>query len=186
MISVVAVPTLVLVSGVPGSGKTTLAEELGRRVPVPVLCKDAIKEGISLTEGASATFGGPIAQRSFSSLFASANVLVDAGCSLIVEAAFHRSPFATEAASLLAKAAPRVICCKVDATVAAQRYEERALAGGVRRFAHPDELMIERMRSGRFPWDDYDLAPLDLPSLVVDTTNGYAPGLDAIVEFVTS
>ena len=42
------------------------------------------------------------------------------------------------------------------------------------------------MRSGRFDWAAYDLAPLALTTLVVDTTAAYAPGLDEIAEFATA
>ena len=50
-------------------------------------------------------------------------------------------------------------------------------------FAHPDELIIDIMRSGRFDWDAYDLTPLGLGSLVVDTTDAYVPGIDEIADF---
>ena len=175
-----------IVSGIPGAGKSTLAEELGRRLAVPVLAKDVIKEGISRTEGESATYGGSIAERTFASLFECARVLLDARCSLIIEAAFHRWRFEAELAPLLARAEPRLICCAVAASLAARRYEARARAGGPARFAHPDELFIELMQTDQLDWDVYDLEPLDLTSLVVDTTDAYVPGIDEIESFATS
>ena len=181
-----APPRLVIVSGVPGSGKTTLAEELGKRIAIPVLHKDVIKEGISRTEGAAGTHGGSIAERSFASLFECTRVLLDTRCSLVVEAAFHRSRFETDAADLLARSEVRLICCTVATGVAAGRYEERARVGGPARFAHPDELVIQQMRAGQFDWSSYDLAPTGLPSLTVDTTNAYVPGLDEIALFATA
>lgn len=42
-------PLGVLVSGAPGSGKTTLAAELGQRLLVPVAHKDRLREGQGLT-----------------------------------------------------------------------------------------------------------------------------------------
>jgi predicted kinase len=38
---------LVLVNGLPGSGKTTLAVELARALPAPLISKDAIKEAVA-------------------------------------------------------------------------------------------------------------------------------------------
>jgi predicted kinase len=182
----VALPRLVIVSGVPGSGKTTLAEALGTRLAVPVLHKDVIKEGISRTEGAAGTHGGSIAERSFASLLDCARILLDARCSLIIEAAFHRSRFETDAADLFERAEVRVISCTVATEIAARRYEDRARAGGPARFAHPDELVIEQMQSGSFGWDSYDLGPIGLPSLAVDTTDAYVPGLDEIAQYATT
>ena len=38
-------PCLILVTGRPGSGKSTLAEQLGRHLRLPVISRDALKEG---------------------------------------------------------------------------------------------------------------------------------------------
>ena len=41
-----AAPTLVVVSGPPGSGKTTLAHKIAAAVGCPAICRDEIKEGM--------------------------------------------------------------------------------------------------------------------------------------------
>jgi adenylate kinase family enzyme len=47
-------PTLIIVSGPPGSGKTTLAHEIARAVGCPAICRDEIKEGmVHATPGSS-------------------------------------------------------------------------------------------------------------------------------------
>ena len=38
-------PKLVVVSGRPGAGKTTLAKKLGELIKLPVFCRDEFKEG---------------------------------------------------------------------------------------------------------------------------------------------
>jgi adenylate kinase family enzyme len=38
-------PKLVIVTGQPGSGKTTLSKELGKLLYLPVISRDEIKEG---------------------------------------------------------------------------------------------------------------------------------------------
>jgi predicted ABC-type ATPase len=44
---VTPVPTLVVVSGPAGAGKTTLAHEIARAVGCPAICRDEIKEGMA-------------------------------------------------------------------------------------------------------------------------------------------
>ena len=39
-------PTLIVVSGPPGAGKTTLAHEIARAAGCPAVCRDEIKEGM--------------------------------------------------------------------------------------------------------------------------------------------
>jgi adenylate kinase family enzyme len=38
-------PLLVVIAGRPGSGKTTLAHSLARKIGCPAICRDEIKEG---------------------------------------------------------------------------------------------------------------------------------------------
>jgi adenylate kinase family enzyme len=44
-------PTCIIVTGRPGSGKSTLSKKLGRRLCLPVISRDEIKEGYVNTFG---------------------------------------------------------------------------------------------------------------------------------------
>jgi hypothetical protein len=68
------------------------------------------------------------------------------------------------------------------------RYEARALSGS----RHPGHLDLERIEHhranpGQYDWSRYE-SPLDIdvPTMRVDTTDGYRPGFDEIVAFARS
>jgi adenylate kinase family enzyme len=46
MVGAMGIPTLIIVSGPGGSGKTTLAHQLAATLGCPALCRDEIKEGM--------------------------------------------------------------------------------------------------------------------------------------------
>ena len=43
-------PKCIIITGQPGSGKTTLAKKLGERLWMPVISRDEIKEGLADAE----------------------------------------------------------------------------------------------------------------------------------------
>ena len=64
-------PTLVVVSGPAGSGKTTLAHTIARAVGCPAICRDEIKEGmVHTTPGFVAGPGDELTARTLPVFFA--------------------------------------------------------------------------------------------------------------------
>src|SRR3954468_19142214 len=157
-------PTLILVTGPPGSGKTTLAHAVADTLGCPAVCRDEIKEGmVAAAPGFVAAPDDPLTRRTFGVFFAVLELLLRAEVTTVAEAAFQDQRWQTGLRSLLALADLRVIRCRVDDDVAAARLRSR-LRREVRRAAHADRDQLDAPPAP-FAW-----LALDVPSLDVDTS----------------
>jgi predicted kinase len=148
---------LIVVSGAPGTGKSTLAHALGRAIGCPVISRDEIREGI--------VHAGTPDDRYLHTYWTfreMVQMLMQAGVTHIAEAAFQDHNWRP----LLDLGPTRVIRCVADPEVARRRVVVRA--------AHPGRPIGVR------EWKPIEA---DRPTLIVDTTDGYSPGLDEIVAF---
>lgn len=173
-----ALPTLVVVSGPTGTGKTTLAHRLAAAIGCPAICRDEIKEGMVHTAGPGfvAAPGDELTMRTLPTFFAVLDLLLSAGATTVAEAAFQDRVWRPRLAPLQRLARLRIVQCTVDTDVALARAVGRDRHNPTRRaHAHPGTVAHGT---------DFDRVSIDAPTIEVDTTDGYRPDLAAIVDFV--
>ncbi|HZC27804.1 MAG TPA: AAA family ATPase, partial [Actinopolymorphaceae bacterium] len=177
-------PTLVVVSGPGGSGKTTIAHEIARAVGCPAICRDEIKEGmVHATPGFVPAVSDPLTMRTFPTFFGVLQLLLDAGVTVVAEAAFQDRLWRQGLAPVAALADLRIVHCVVDAAVAHARMMRRTTDNPLRR-AHVDgheQVDVDERRRAHVA---FDRVSLDVPTLTVDTSDGYNPSLQEIVTFI--
>jgi predicted kinase len=182
MSGVGGLPTLVVVSGPGGSGKTTLAHLVAGAIGCPAVCRDEIKEGmVHATPGFVPSPGDALTQRTVTTFFGVIELLLRAGATLVAEAAFQDPLWRSGLDPLADLADIRVLRCTVSPELARARMTAR-LAGDPRRgAAHADLDALEVSRAAEGPFEHVRLA---VRTLCVDTTSGYRPALEEIVAFI--
>jgi hypothetical protein len=126
--------------------------------------------------------GDELTARTLPTFFGVLETLVLADVTTVAEAAFQDRIWRPCLTPLLSLARFRIVHCVVDAEVAFERIQRRAAEGGVRA-VHPDPGpadAAEYIRRHRA----FDRISVDAPSIEVDTTSGYRPGLAEIVAFI--
>ena len=172
---------LVIVGGAPGTGKTTLARSLGTSLGLPVITKDDVKEALATPfPTGDRDWSRQLGAAAYGALFAVAELILSAGHGLVLESNF-RAGISDASLITLARLAPTVvIVCRIPDALRRQRFEERAARG--RHRVHIDSAVLDEWRD-----DDAEfLIDIGMPRLVVDTTDGYAPDLERVLEFARS
>lgn len=156
------VPLVVLVTGPPASGKTTVARQLAARLRLPLVAKDTIKEALFDALGAGdLAWSQRLGEGTYLAMLGIAEESVAAGASIVLEANFTRG-----AESHLAALPARFVQvhCSAPLEVLQERY-----AGRDRHPGHVDSERIDALRNA-VETGRHD--PLDLPGEIIrlDTT----------------
>jgi predicted kinase len=162
-------PLLIVVTGSPASGKTSVAETLAEALHLPLITKDGIKEEIyDALENADPSDSHRLGYVAIRLMHSWARTFLEKGVPLILESNFKRSLSMPGLQELFGVSRPLLIQCSVPEEEAVQRYIERS-ERGERHPVHDDanhvEELREDLRSG-----DYDLRDTGVPTLLVDTS----------------
>jgi predicted kinase len=173
-------PTLIVVSGPPSSGKTTLAKDLARAIPCPAVSRDEIKEGMVHAHGGEFApgAGDPLTQRAFPLFFDVLRLLLEAEVTVVAEAAFQDRLWRQGLEPLTDLAELRIVRCRVEAALAHERYHARG-----KREAHGTIIGME-LENWTQTYESFEHVSISAPALDVDSSDGYAPELAEIVDFV--
>jgi len=172
-------PTLLVVSGPPGAGKTTLAHALADALGWARVCRDEVKEGLAAAGAAPAD---QLDRKTLEVFFDALGTLAASGTSTVAEAAYQDRLWRPGLEPLLKLADVRIVRCVVDPEVARTRITRRA-AEQPSRAVHADAELLQRIADGQRPIESWAPIALDVPCLVVDSSRGWEPSLAEIVEF---
>ena len=172
-------PTLIVVSGPAGSGKTTLAHRLAAAVGCPALCRDELKEGmVAATPDFVPFTSDPLTLRTYDLFFTTIRLFLDHGVTHVAEAAFQHSAWARGLEPLRPLAELRIVRCHVDPDVARIRAEQRRRKQPSRA-AHDDTGHFAMERS-------FEPLRFDAPTLDLNTSNADPTEIEAVLTFVRS
>lgn len=163
-------PFLIVVTGLPGTGKTTLGRRMAEELRVPFLYKDGIKETLFDALGTgSIEWSQRLGAATYDLFYYFLESIMTGGVSLLIESNFEAVRAEPHLRDLLKRYSyyDLQVLCKAEGPVLVERFEERAKSAE-RHQGHVDNLdeLRPKLMRGR-------IGPINLPGplLEVDTTD---------------
>ena len=165
-------PVLIIVSGLPGAGKTTLSQRLADHFKFPLVQKDMIKETLcDVLECATLPQSQFYGRASMVLLYQIAELILKRGYPCIIESVFYPS-FAMPDLLKLQQHCPFLplqIYCRADIAVLAERVKQR-WESGQRHRGHMEHLRVFDPKAS-IPPEFLQPLPLNGHVIEVDTTD---------------
>jgi predicted kinase len=163
-------PFLIVVTGSPASGKTTIAESLSEQMHLPLIAKDAIKEELYDTlEGAEPSDSHRLGYVAIRLMQSWARRLLEKDVAVIVESNFKRSLSLDDLQELFALSRPVLVQCVAPEADVIKRYVERS-EEGERHPVHDDANHVDELRRD-LEKGEYDLRDAaGILSVTIDTS----------------
>lgn len=177
-------PLLVVVTGHPATGKTTLARRLAVKLCLPLVSKDDLKEGMAeAIEALDREASRKIGRAAYFAMDRVIESCMQGGSSLIVESNFPADFYTEKLRKLLEKYPYRAVqvLCKANPEVILERVQKR-ISSGERHQAHREQ---EDLDSGAYRKGigNGRIAPLGITGtmLELDTTDFSEVDTDAVI-----
>jgi predicted kinase len=166
-------PLLVVVTGMPSSGKTTIAEALAERLHLPLVAKDVLKESLFEALGpGDIAWSGRLGDAAYNLIFDLATTMLSTRVPLIVEANF----FTGQAARFTSLPHHRLVQIHCDAPLPTllERYAARE-----RHVGHHDKEKIDELPA-RYASGVH--GPLPVPSEIIKLDTARAVDVGALAD----
>jgi tRNA(Arg) A34 adenosine deaminase TadA/predicted kinase len=174
-------PVVLIITGAPASGKTTIGRQVARALGMPYFSKDLFKEALFDSLGwRDRDWSRRLGGASTELLFRAVAAQLAAGCSVAVESNFSNELSTPVFRALQQQCACRFVqvACAAPGLSLVERFERRARSGE-RHPGHTDAASLDELLP-RLLTESWDALELDGPVFRVETGNG-AVDIDDLV-----